>query len=153
MAEFEELMGDDAGMDNDMDMGDGDDFDMTAGGDDIEMDDTEEMMPEMGMRPMEEAVNLKPAPSPVTSEEGGINKKSTVAANAGARGALAKPVHTGSDMGGSHDSAAYKNTTKDLIGKVGNSPAQGTQEPKPATKPQLGQAAGVNTKSPLPGRR
>ena len=153
MAEFEELMGDDAGMDNDMDMGDGDDFDMTAGGDAIEMDDTEEMMPEMGMRPMEEAVNLKAAPSPVTSEEGGINKKSTVAANAGARGALAKPVHTGGEMGGSHDSAAYKNTTKDLIGKVGNSPAQGTQEPKPATKPQLGQASGVNTKSPLPGRR
>ena len=153
MAEFEELMGDDAGMDNDMDMGDGDDFDMTAGGDAIAVDDTEEMMPEMGMRAMGEAVNLKAAPSPVTSEEGGINKKSTVAANAGARGALAKPVHTGSDMGGSHDTAAYKNTTKDLIGKVGNSPAQGTQEPKPATKPQLGQASGVNTKSPLPGRR
>jgi hypothetical protein len=156
MAEFEELMGDDAGMDDDMgdDMGDGDDFDMAAGGDAIAVDDTEEMMPEMGMRPMGEAVNLKAAPSPVTSEEGGINKKSTVAANAGARGALAKPVHTGiGDMGGSHDTAAYKNTTKDLIGKVGNSPAQGTQEPKPATKPQLGQASGVNTKSPLPGRR
>ena len=156
MAEFEELMGDDAGMDNDMDMGDGDDFDMTAGGDAIEMDDTEEMMPEMGMRPMGEAVNLKPAPSPVTSEEGGINKKSTVAANAGAKGPIGssvKPVHAGGEMGGSHDTAAYKNTTKDLIGKVGNSPAQGTQEPKPATKPQLGQASGVNTKSPLPGRR
>ena len=153
MAEFEELMGDDAGMDNDMDMGDGDDMGMDAGGDAIAVDDTEEMMPEMGMRAMGEAVNLKAAPSPVTSEEGGINKKSTVAANAGARGALAKPVHTGSDMGGSHDTAAYKNTTKDLIGKVGNSPAQGTQEPKPATKPQLGQASGVNTKSPLPGRR
>jgi hypothetical protein len=153
MAEFEELMGDDAGMDNDMDMDDGDDMGMDVGGDAIAVDDTEEMMPEMGMRAMGEAVNLKAAPSPVTSEEGGINKKSTVAANAGARGALAKPVHTGSDMGGSHDTAAYKNTTKDLIGKVGNSPAQGTQEPKPATKPQLGQASGVNTKSPLPGRR
>lgn len=148
MAEFEELMGDDAGMGDDM--GDGDDFDMDAGGDAIAVDDTEEMMPEMGRMPMEEAVNLKAAPSPVTSEEGGINKKSTVAANSGARGAMAKPVHTGGEMGGSHDSAAYKNTTKDLIGKVGNSPAQGTQEPKPATKPQLGQASGVNTKSPLP---
>ena len=149
MAEFEELMGDEGGDMGD-DMGDGDDFEMSAGGDAIEMDDTEEMMPEMGMRPMEEAVNLKAAPSPVTSEEGGINKKSTVAANAGAKGAMAKPVHTGAEMGGSHDSAAYKNTTKDLIGKVGNTPAQGTQDPKPATKPQLGQAAGVNTKSPLP---
>jgi hypothetical protein len=148
MAEFEELMGDGGDMGDDM--GDGDDFEMGAGGDAIEMDDTEEMMPEMGMRPMEEAVNLKAAPSPVTSEEGGINKKSTVAANSGARGAMAKPVHTGGEMGGSHDTAAYKNTTKDLIGKVGNTPAQGTQDPKPATKPQLGQAGGVNTKSPLP---
>jgi hypothetical protein len=158
MAEFEELMGDDAGMGDDMgdDMGDGDDFDMAAGGDAIAVDDTEEMMPEMGMRPMGEAVNLKAAPSPVTSEEGGINKKSTVAANAGAKGPIGssvKPVHAGGEMGGSHDTAAYKNTTKELIGKVGNSPAQGTQEPKPATKPQLGQASGVNTKSPLPGRR
>jgi len=154
MAEFEELMGDDAGMGDDM--GDGDDTGMDVGGDAIAVDDTEEMMPEMGMRPMGEAVNLKPAPSPVTSEEGGINKKSTVAANAGAKGPIGstvKPVHAGGEMGGSHDTAAYKNTTKDLIGKVGNSPAQGTQEPKPATKPQLGQAAGVNTKSPLPGRR
>ena len=154
MAEFEELMGDDAGMGDDM--GDGDDFDMAAGGDAIAVDDTEEMMPEMGMRPMGEAVNLKAAPSPVTSEEGGINKKSTVAANAGAKGPIGssvKPVHAGGEMGGSHDTAAYKNTTKELIGKVGNSPAQGTQEPKPATKPQLGQASGVNTKSPLPGRR
>ena len=142
MAEFEELMGDQGG-----DMGNGDDFEMDAGGDAIEMDDTEEMMPEMGMM---EAVNLKAAPSPVTSEEGGVNKKSTVAANSGAKGAMAKPVHTGGEMGGSHDSAAYKNTTKDLIGKVGNTPAQGTQDPKPATKPQLGQAGGVNTKSPLP---
>ena len=146
MAEFEERMGDEGGDD----MGDGDDFEMSAGGDAIEMDDTEEMMTEMGMRPMEESVNLKAAPSPVTSEEGGVNKKSTVAANSGAKGAMAKPVHTGSEMGGSHDSAAYKNTTKDLIGKVGNTPAQGTQDPKPATKPQLGQAGGVNTKSPLP---
>ena len=158
MAEFEELMGDDAGMGDDMgdDMGDGDDFDMAAGGDAIAVDDTEEMMPEMGMRPMGEAVNLKAAPSPVTSEEGGINKKSTVAANAGAKGPIGssvKPVHAGGEMGGSHDSAAYKNTTKELIGKVGNSPAQGTQEPKPATKPQLGQAGGVNTKSIVPGRK
>jgi hypothetical protein len=48
------------------------------GGDAIEMDDTEEM----GMM---EAVSLKAAPKPVTSEEGGVNKKSTVAANAGAK--------------------------------------------------------------------
>jgi hypothetical protein len=52
-------------------------------------------------------------------------------------------------MGGKHDSSAYSNTTKELIGKVGNSPAQSTQKPSPATKPHLAQASGVNTKSPV----
>jgi hypothetical protein len=139
MAEFEDLMGDN-------DMGDGDGFGPDEGGDAIEMDDTEEM----GMM---EAVTLKAAPKPVTSEEGGVNKKSTVAANAGAKGPIGnsvKPVHAGGEMGGKHDAAgAYSNNTKDLIGKVGNTPAQGTQNLKPATKPTTGQASGVNTKSPV----
>ena len=146
MAEFEDLMdGGEGG-----DMGDGDGFDAGEGGDAIEMDDTEEMTP--GMM---EAVSLKAAPKPVTSEEGGVNKKSTVAANAGAKGPIGssvKPVHAGGEMGGHHDTAAYRNTTKDLIGRVGNSPAQGTQKPSPATKPSLGQAAGVNNKSIVPGK-
>jgi hypothetical protein len=141
MAEFEDLMGGEGG-----DMGDGDGFGPEEGGDAIEMDDTEEM----GMM---EAVSLKAAPKPVTSEEGGVNKKSTVAANAGAKGPIGnsvKPVHAGGEMGGRHDAAgAYSNNTKDLIGKVGNTPAQGTQNLKPATKPSLGQASGVNTKSPV----
>jgi hypothetical protein len=135
--------------------GDGDDFGGDEGGDAIEMDDTEEMMPEMGTMPMAEAVTLKAAPKPVTSEEGGVNKKSTVAANAGGKGPIGntvKPVHAGGEMGGHHDSAAYRNTTKDLIGKVGNTPAQGTQKPSPATKPKLGQESGVNNKSVVPGR-
>ena len=139
MAEFEDLMGNN-------DMGDGDGFGPEEGGDAIEMDDTEEM----GMM---EAISLKAAPKPVTSEEGGVNKKSTVAANAGAKGPIGstvKPVSAGTEMGGKHDAAgAYSNQTKDLIGKVGNTPAQGTQSPKPATKPVMGQASGVNTKSPV----
>ena len=146
MAEFEDLMGggDDMG-------GNGDDFGPEDGGDAIEMDDTGEM-DEMGMGMME-AVTLKAAPKPVTSEEGGVNKKSTVAANAGAKGPVGnsvKPVRTGAAEGGKHDAAgAYSNQTKDLIGKVGNSPAQATQNLKPANKPHLSQATGVNTKSPL----
>jgi len=146
MAEFEDLMGggDDMG-------GNGDDFGPEDGGDSIEMDDTGEM-DEMGMGMME-AVTLKAAPKPVTSEEGGVNKKSTVAANAGAKGPVGnsvKPVRTGAAEGGKHDAAgAYSNQTKDLIGKVGNSPAQATQNLKPANKPHLSQATGVNTKSPL----
>jgi hypothetical protein len=142
MAEFEDLMGGDGGDD----MGNGDGFGPEEGGDAIEMDDTEEM----GMM---EAVTLKAAPKPVTSEEGGVNKKSTVAANAGAKGPIGnsvKPVHAGGEMGGKHDAAgAYSNSTKELIGRVGNTPAQGTQNLKPANKPTTGQASGVNTKSPV----
>ncbi len=144
MAEFEDLMGNEGGDMGD-DMGDGDDFGADEGGDAIEMDDTEEMF--------SEAVTLKAAPKPVTSEEGGVNKKSTVAANAGAKGPIGnsvKPVHAGGEMGGKHDAAgAYSNSTKDLIGKVGNTPAQSTQKLSPATKPTTGQASGVNTKSPV----
>ena len=61
-----------------------------------------------------------------------------------------RPVKAGQAEGGHHDTAAYKNTTKDLIGKVGNSPAQAKQDLKPATKPHLGQATGVNTRTPFP---
>ncbi len=143
MAEFEGLMGDDS-------MGDGDDFGADEGGDAIEVDDTEEMMPEMGMGMMEN-VSLKAAPKPVTSEEGSVNKKSTVAANAGAKGPIGstvKPVHTT----GAEAHGRPAPTTKDLIGKVGNTPAQGTQKPSAATKPKLGQEGGVNNKSIVPGK-
>jgi len=140
MAEFEDMMGM-MGGDN------GDGFGSQDGGDAIEMDDTGDMQP--GMM---EAVTLKAAPKPVTSEEGGVNKRYTVAANAGAKGPIGnsvKPVHAGGEMGGNHDTPAYRNTTKDMIGRVGNTPAQGTQNLKPANKPHLGQASGVNTRSPV----
>ena len=144
MAEFEDLMGSEGG-----DMGDGDGFGPDEGGDAIEMDDTDEMEP--GMM---EAVSLKAAPKPVTSEEGGVNKKSTYAANSGQAGMASRPVHTGAAEGGHHDTSAYSNNTKDLIGKVGNTPAQGTQKPSAAPKPKMGAGSeGQNNKSPLPGGR
>jgi hypothetical protein len=139
MAEFEDLMGGD-------DMGNGDGFGPDEGGDAIEMDDTDEMEP--GMM---EAVSLKAAPKPVTSEEGGVNKKSTYAANSGQAGMASRPVHTGAGEGGHHDTSAYSNNTKDLIGKVGNTPAQGTQKPSAAPKPKMGAGSeGQNNTSPLP---
>jgi hypothetical protein len=142
MAEFEDLMGGD-------DMGDGDGFGPDEGGDAIEMDDTDEMEP--GMM---EAVSLKAAPKPVTSEEGGVNKKSTYAANSGQAGMASRPVHTGAGEGGHHDTSAYSNNTKDLIGKVGNTPAQGTQNLSAAPKPKMGAGSeGQNNKSPLPTGR
>ena len=138
MAEFEDLMGND-------DMGDGDGFGPEEGGDAIEMDDTEEM----GMM---EAISLKAAPKPVSGDQGAYSK-SPVAANAGAKGPIGntvKPVHAGGEGGGKHDApGAYSNQSKELIGKVGNTPAQGSQKPSPATKPHLAQATGVNTKSPV----
>jgi hypothetical protein len=153
MAEFESMMGDEPSGDEfgGDDMG-GDDVGDDMGGDAMAQDDTQamgnddEMTMEVSVRPMGEAISLKAAPKPVTSEEGGVNKKSTVAANAGARGAMASPVR----MTGDTAQGRPAPSTKELIGKVGNSPAQSTgQKLSPATKPHLAQATGVNTKSPL----
>jgi hypothetical protein len=141
MAEFENMMGggDMGGMGDDMGgMGDDGMSDMEIDADEFE---TEGMM---------ENITLKAAPKPVTSEPAGTNTKSITAFNSGQAGMEGRPVSAGKNEGGHHDTAAYKNTTKDLIGKVGNSPAQGTQNLKPATKPHLGQAAGVNTRTPFP---
>jgi len=135
MAEFEAAMGGDA-------MGsDGDDMGADEGGDAIEMDDTEEMFAE--------AVTLKAAPKPVTSEEGGTNTKSTVAANSGQAGMAANPVRTT----GAEAKGRPAPTTKDLIGDFQNKAGGNMKDPSAATKPHLAQATGVNTKSPLPGRK
>jgi hypothetical protein len=144
MAEFEGLMG------GDNDMGDGDGFGPDEGGDAIEMDDTEEMTP--GMM---ESLDLKAAPKPVTSEEGSVNKKSTVAANAGAKGPIGnsvKPVHTGTDGGGHHDASPYKNTVKE-IGTPSTQEAGKKAFKTAAPKPVTGQASGVNNRSITPGGR
>jgi hypothetical protein len=136
MAEFEALMG------GDDDMGD-EEMDMevdTDGGDD--MTDIEVADDELETEGMMEAVTLKAVPKP-THSDNGANSKSPVAANAGARGAMAHPVK----MTGDTAQGRPAPTAKDTIGKVGNTPAQSTQEPKPAVKPHLAQASGVNTKS------
>ena len=138
MAEFENMMGggDMGGMGDDM----GDDG----------MDDEEIDFDEFETEGMMENITLKAAPKPVTSEPAGTNTKSITAFNSGQAGMEGRPVRAGQNEGGHHDTAAYKNSTKDMIGKVGNSPAQGTQNLKPAPKPHLGQAAGVNTRTPFP---
>ena len=138
MAEFENMMG---GGDDMGDMGD----DMGGGMDDMEVDadefETEGMM---------ENITLKQVHPKTTTHEEGDGKAGPVAFNAGQTGMAGRPVRAGQNEGGHHDTAAYKNTTKDLIGKVGNSPAQAKQDLKPATKPHLGQATGVNTRTPFP---
>ena len=144
MAEFEALMGDqgEADVDTDMDM----EVDSDDGMTDIEVADDEMETEGMMKMPMEEAINLKAAPAPVKSEEAGVNKKSTVAANSGAVGAAAQPVKMTGDVAQGRPAPS----TKDLIGKVQNTPAQSTVKQEPATKPHLAQATGVNTKTPFP---
>jgi hypothetical protein len=129
MAEFESLMGDDAGGDEEMDM----DMDMEVGDG---MSDEEVVDDEMETEGFMEAVDLKAAPKPVTSEEGGVNKKSTVAANSGAKGAIAKPVSMTGDTAHGRTAPSAKDMGSTTQPNV-----------KPATKPHLAQAAGVNTKS------
>lgn len=128
MAEFESMMGGDAGQEEE-------EFDMDAGGDSMEVDDTSEIMPEMGMM---ENVSLKAAPKPVTSEPAGTNSKSTVAANSGARGMQGSPVKMTGDTAQGRPAPSAKD-----MGMT-TSPKQGA-----APKPVMTQAAGVNTKSPV----
>jgi len=157
VAEFEDLMDGDFG-DEDMDV---------HGGDELEMDDTEEFgndegeaefggdmddMDAMDGKGMMENVSLKAAPKPTTSEEGGINKKAVYAANSGATGMQGKPVHTGTSMGGKNDTSAYSNSHKDLISDFQNKAGNNMKDQKAAPKPVTGQAGGVNTKSPVKGR-
>jgi hypothetical protein len=132
MAEFEAAMGND-GPGEEVS---GDEFDDMT---DVEVADDE--METEGM--MYENISLKAAPAPEKSEPANTNKKSTVAANSGAVGAMAKPVHTT----GAEASGRPAPTAKDMIGKVQNTPAQGSVKLSPATKPHLAQATGVNTKS------
>lgn len=133
MAEFESIMGDSA-EDADMDMEMDDEMDS------MDMDSEEAVDDELETEGMYENVDLKAAPKPVTSEEGSVNKKSTVAANAGARGAMAHPVKMtgdtakGRSVPGVKEQPGYKGD-----GHYGY--------PGAAVKPHLAQAAGVNTKS------
>jgi len=147
MAEFEALMGGEQDGEEDMDM----DMDIEVDGEAGDMGDADEMDMDTefeteGMKmPMEEAINLKAAPTPVKSEEGNINKKSTVAANSGARGMDGKPVMST----GAEEKGRPAPTAKDIMtGEVQNAPAKSTVKQTPATKPHLAQASGVNTKSP-----
>ena len=133
MAQFEDMMGGHGEPDAD-NMGMDDMSDMEIDADEFE---TEGMM---------ENVELKAAPKPVTSEPAGTNTKSTTAFNSGASGMEGHPVK----MTGDTAKGRPAPTAKDLIGNVGNSPAQAKQDLKPATKPHLGQAAGVNTRTPFP---
>ena len=134
MAEFENMMGGQ----------DGDAADMMGSDDMGAMDDDE-----YETEGMMENITLKQVHPKTTTQEEGNGKSGPVAFNSGAAGMASKPVR----MTGDTAQGRTAPTAKDMIGKVGNSPSQSTQSPKPATKPHTAQATGVNTKSPLPGGR
>jgi hypothetical protein len=151
MSEFEALMGGDDMGDDDMgddmgmdDMGDEETLDVELDGED-DMGDEEEVEFGDEEEGMMEAISLKAAPKPTTSEEGGINKKAVYAANSGAAGMAARPV----SASGTEAKGRPAPTTKDLISDVQNAPARTGVKLSPATKPHLAQATGVNTKSPV----
>jgi hypothetical protein len=129
MAEFESMMGDDAPGEEVS----GDEFDDMT---DVEVADDEMETENM----FNENINLKTVSTPSNTS---VSSKSPVAANSGARGAMAKPVHATGDGGNGRPAP----TAKELIGKVQNTPAQGSVKQSPAPKPHLAQATGVNTKS------
>ena len=140
MAEFESLMGDD--------MGDNDNLEPGAGGDALAQDDTEEFEPSDEF--MSENVTLDKAPAPVTSEPAGTNSKSTVAFNSGAKGMEGAPVKMTGDT--AQGRSAPKTSDLPEAGKFKNTPGKGTANSKLASapKPVTAQASGVNTKTPFP---
>jgi hypothetical protein len=141
MAEFEAMMDGEG----DADMG-------AQGGDELEMDDTEEFSDmggeeEEGTEEFElaEGIDLKAAPKPTTSEEGSVNKKNVVANNSGAAGMASKPVHqTGTEAKG-RPAPTAKELGAPSTQEAG-SKAFKTAAPKPVTT----QAAGVNARTPFP---
>jgi hypothetical protein len=146
MAEFESMMDGPADAEDSLDATDGDDFGADEGGDAIEMDDTEEMMPTDGMM---EAVTLSRAPAPKTSEESFVNTRSTVAADSGKTGMQGAPVKMTGDTAKGRPAPGTKDLPgagqyRNVAGKGGNAKLDST--PKPVTT----QAAGVNTKTPFP---
>jgi hypothetical protein len=156
MAEFEALLGDEAGEEEHSDA----EFDMEpvdgeVGGDAYVDDDTSEFQD----MPMSENVDLKAAPKPVTTEPAGTNTRSTTAFNSGAAGMAAKPVHNVANEANPDGTAAYKAPTSYADKGRGNLPGAGSfknvpgkdnSKLAPATKPTLTQAAGTNSRTPFP---
>ena len=142
MGEFEELM---AQVDDNTDdiEGEQDEISDIDSDTDMEQDEIDDMQAKMDepidvdveVEGFNEAVDLVPAPKPVTTSPA---SKSPVAANSGQKGMDAHPV----DFDDGNKGAQGRPTPK--YGDM-----DGTTKPdvKPAPKPELAQASGVNTKS------
>ncbi len=146
MAEFEEIMA-------------GDDAEVADFDDEEAMDDEEaEMGDEEGAEDLSEAIALKNVPGLYGSKIGGDNgvqTKSTVTANSGAKGMDSKPVKFSGDnetvptspKGPSNAYSKGETQVKDA-NNWKNAPAQAGQNLEKAPAPKHGDD-GANTKSPL----
>ena len=143
MAEFESLMGGEAGEEH------GDSVSDIDGGDALEMDDTDTAEfgdeSEMGMM---ENVSLDKVATPKMGDDG-ANTKSVVAFNSGAKGMQGSPVKMTGDT--AQGRTAPKTGDLPQAGQFKNVPGKGGSNSKlsSAPKPVTTQASGVNTKSPV----
>jgi hypothetical protein len=142
MSEFEELMGqvDDNTDDIDGEQDEIDGIEDEIDGEQDEIDGIEDEMDEpidvnVEVEGFNENVDLVPAPKPVTTS---TPSKSPVAANSGQKGMDAKPVNFDDGNKGKEGRPTPKYVSQDNTTKP---------DVKPATKPNLAQASGVNTKS------
>ena len=132
MAEFEALMADEAEEPEHAEM----DMEPEMEG---MYESEEEVTEDEDAEALEEGVALKAAPAPVKNEEGTVNKKSAVAANAGAAGAEAKPM-----MSSGEEKGRTAPTAKDMGGTTHIDKL--SSAPKAKMK---GEEAGTNAKSTL----
>jgi len=142
MGEFEELM---AQVDDNTDdiEGEQDEISDIDSDTDMEQDEIDDMEDEMDepidvnveVEGLEEGVELVAAPKPVTTSPA---SKSPVAANSGQKGMDAHPVNIDAGNKGAQGRATPK---------YGDMDATTKPDVKPAPKPELAQASGVNTKS------
>jgi hypothetical protein len=142
MGEFEELMAqvDDNSDDIEGEQDEISDIDSDTDMEQDEIDDMQDKMDEpidvnVEVEGFNENVDLVPAPKPVTTSPA---SKSPVAANSGQKGMDARPVNFDDGNKGKEGRPTPKYGDMD-----------GTTKPdvKPAPKPELAQASGVNTKS------